>query len=77
MPETGAPCNAEALRKQVEERAYVLWENEGRPHGRDLDHWRQAESEIMAAGDAGAGSNLPSPTASPTSHKKKAVDSKG
>lgn len=77
MPETGAPCDAEALRKQVEERAYALWESEGRPHGRDLVHWQHAESEIMAASDGGSGSNAPNPTASPTSNKKKAVDSKG
>ena len=67
---------AEVLRKQVEERAYALWESEGKPHGRDLDHWRQAESEIMTAGDAEARSNPPSAAASPASNKKTAVDSK-
>jgi hypothetical protein len=24
--------------------AYELWENDGRPDGRDLDHWLQAEA---------------------------------
>jgi hypothetical protein len=37
----------EALRKKIAERAYVLWESEGRPNGRDLDNWRQAESEVL------------------------------
>ena len=23
--------------------AYTIWEQEGRPHGRDFDHWVQAE----------------------------------
>lgn len=65
MPAIAAPKDTKALRTQVEERAYALWEKEGRPHGRALDHWRQAEAELMA----GAGSKLaeppPNPTASP------------
>lgn len=24
--------------------AYQIWEEEGRPHGRDLEHWRKAEA---------------------------------
>jgi hypothetical protein len=31
---------------RVSERAYLLWLAEGRVHGRDLEHWRQAEREI-------------------------------
>ena len=27
-------------------RAYELWQREGCPHGRDVDHWVQAEREI-------------------------------
>ncbi len=30
----------------IQRRAYQLWENEGRPAGRDQAHWLQAESEI-------------------------------
>jgi two-component system sensor kinase FixL len=29
-------------------RARAIWEREGRRHGRDLDHWHQAEQEIAA-----------------------------
>jgi hypothetical protein len=32
--------------RQIRERAYELWEHEGRPHGRHLDHWIQAEREL-------------------------------
>ena len=32
----------------VRERAYRIWETEGKPHGRDLEHWLQAEREIAA-----------------------------
>lgn len=30
----------------VRERAYALWELEGRPQGRDLEHWAQAQREL-------------------------------
>jgi hypothetical protein len=30
----------------VRERAYMLWERSGRPHGRDKDHWFQALKEV-------------------------------
>jgi hypothetical protein len=33
---------------QVRERAYRLWEEEGRPHGRDLEFWARAR-ELVAA----------------------------
>ena len=31
---------------QIRERAYLIWVNEGRPHGRELDHWLRAEREL-------------------------------
>lgn len=31
---------------KVKIRAHQIWEEEGRPHGRDHDHWLQAEREI-------------------------------
>ena len=30
----------------IRERAYALWEQDGRPEGRSLAHWSQAEAEI-------------------------------
>jgi len=33
---------------KVHERAYVIWEGEGRAHGRDLVHWYQAEAAICS-----------------------------
>ncbi|MFT3973992.1 MAG: DUF2934 domain-containing protein [Amaricoccus sp.] len=38
-------------RESVQGRAYSIWEDEGRPEGRDLEHWLQAERET--AGEAG------------------------
>ena len=31
---------------QIRERAYLIWVNEGRPHGRELDHWLRAKREL-------------------------------
>lgn len=33
---------------RVRERAHQLWEQEGRPDGRDFDHWERAAREIAA-----------------------------
>lgn len=36
------------LNHNIHERAYQIWEQEGRPEGRSLDHWLQAELEANA-----------------------------
>jgi hypothetical protein len=33
---------------RIRERAYEIWVSEGRPHGRDAEHWQRAEAEIAA-----------------------------
>jgi hypothetical protein len=35
----------------IRERTYAIWEDEGRPHGKDLEHWLRAEAE-MALSDS-------------------------
>lgn len=32
----------------LRQRAYEIWEREGRPHGRDLAHWQLALAELSA-----------------------------
>jgi hypothetical protein len=32
--------------QEIAQRAYAMWEREGRPHGRSLDHWFAAEREL-------------------------------
>lgn len=39
--------------EQVRKRAYFIWENLGRPHGQDLDHWLIAELEMLGRGHGG------------------------
>jgi hypothetical protein len=36
-------------RDEVAQRAYQLWQAAGRPIGRDLEYWLQAEAELLAA----------------------------
>ena len=45
---TGMEIDEAAIR----DRAYLIWEREGRPHGRHLDHWLQAHWELL--GEAAA-----------------------
>lgn len=34
------------LPEQIQQRAYLIWESEGCPHGKDEQHWKQAEQEL-------------------------------
>ncbi|PWC83765.1 hypothetical protein TSH100_19545 [Azospirillum sp. TSH100] len=36
------------VEQRIRDRAYAIWLEEGRPHGRDADHWLQAERAILA-----------------------------
>lgn len=38
--------------ERVRQRAYALWEQEGHIHGRNLEHWLQAERELAQATNA-------------------------
>jgi hypothetical protein len=42
----GLAANEDDGARATSERAYRLWENDGRPHGRDQDYWFRAESEL-------------------------------
>jgi len=40
------------MREQaVRERAYAIWEEEGRRDGNELDHWLRAEMEVNSFGE--------------------------
>jgi hypothetical protein len=43
-------ADTDDIQERIRRRAHELWENEGRPHGRDADHWSQAEAEVRGAG---------------------------
>jgi hypothetical protein len=37
------------LAERIRQRAYEIWEREGRPEGREQAHWEQAEREVANA----------------------------
>jgi hypothetical protein len=49
----GAPADIPAAAEsdghkddQIRERAYLIWVDEGRPNGREVDHWLRAKREL-------------------------------
>lgn len=44
--------------ERIRERAHQIWENEGRPDGRETQHWEQASREIDAE-STGQGVDIP------------------
>lgn len=54
LPLTPAEVTADLhleVRDHVERRAYAIWESEGRPNGRDFDHWMMARREMRMSDD--------------------------
>jgi hypothetical protein len=41
---------ARRLKQQISARAHELWEQHGRPAGRDVEFWLEAEAEVTGAG---------------------------
>jgi hypothetical protein len=39
--------------ERVRRRAYEIWEAEGRPEGKEFDHWARAELDVAAEEGAG------------------------
>ena len=60
---------------KVRERAYALWETEGRPSGRHDEHWHRANSEFSdaPAEEAAPAQAPPAETAPVTAAKPKAA----
>ncbi len=46
---------ADAAYDKIRRRAYDIWEKEGRPTGRQHEHWAQAEREILTDAGIAAG----------------------
>lgn len=49
--------------QRIKRRAYEIWEREGRPVGREQEHWDQVVQEIEAEGsETERGAVVPDPT---------------
>jgi hypothetical protein len=62
------------LERRIRERAYRLWEAEGRPEGRDLAHWEEAR--MLIAVEDGHRSTL-RPVREPPAEPIEAVQNQG
>jgi len=40
--------------KKIRERAYRIWQDEGEPHGKDVEHWHRARAEVEPTSEAEA-----------------------
>lgn len=58
----------------IKERAYHIWIREGRPHGRDFEHWVQAQVELEA--ELRGGNGAPKKKAAPRKSAAKAPAAK-
>jgi len=56
--------------QQIEQRAYLIWQQKGCPQGSELDNWIQAETEVAAMTVADA-RPAPAPAPAPRSRRKK------
>jgi Protein of unknown function (DUF2934) len=54
-----------AVEERIRTRAYELWEAEGRPGGREVEHWLQAAQEVAAEDGGGGGATPDSPAPAP------------
>jgi hypothetical protein len=64
--------------ERIARKAHELWEAEGRPHGRDREHWDQAK-EIVALEDSAGSALLPRETGAsePVEERTVAIDNEG
>jgi hypothetical protein len=63
------------LEQKIRERAYQIWEREGRAHGRHEEHWHAARRELAATPDASAIA-VPARKAEPARSKAEAAKTK-
>ena len=56
--------------QEIAKRSYMIWEKKGRPHGQDLDHWLQAERELVEE-NGGAMMAKPKAASKPSTPRKR------
>ncbi len=62
-----------AREQRVRERAYHLWEADGKPHGRDVEFWERARQLIAMEESAGSGL-LPNPQTTPNAPRVTGIE---
>ena len=54
--------------EQIAARAYEIFIERGRPQGRDLDHWLEAEAQLRASAQAKSGARITTAAGDSRSH---------
>jgi hypothetical protein len=68
------PLETDPEREQrVRERAYHLWEADGKPHGQDVEYWERARELVGMEESAGTGL-LPNPQEHPESPRETGIE---
>ncbi len=62
-----------AYEQRVRERAYHLWESEGKPFGRDIEYWERARELIGMEESAGSGL-LPASASTPDAPRQTGIE---
>ncbi|TRZ94462.1 DUF2934 domain-containing protein [bacterium] len=47
LKQKGSLNKSETLLEEVQKKAYLIWEKDGQPHGKDWDIWLRAEKEVL------------------------------
>ena len=58
---------------RVREKAYLMWESDGRPHGRDVEYWERAR-ELVGMEESAGSSLLPNPMNASSSPRETGVE---
>ena len=48
MSQEQKPTETHVTEEMIRKRAYHIWESKGRPRGRDLEHWLEAQAIELA-----------------------------
>ncbi|MES2695286.1 MAG: DUF2934 domain-containing protein [Verrucomicrobiota bacterium] len=59
---TNSSASTDLSADAISNRAYELWENEGRPEGSDQRHWFQAEQELRNSVSRNGSQSAPTPS---------------
>jgi hypothetical protein len=71
---SASPLTIDPEREQrVRERAYAMWESDGKPHGRDVEYWERAREMIGREESASSGLSK-TPQKNPASLKQAETD---
>lgn len=70
----GNPLTTHPDREQrVRERAYQLWETDGKPHGRDIEYWERAR-ELVGTEESIGNGHLPKQRTAPGSLRQNGIE---